>query len=433
MAIYSLNYSSVGKAKHAAGTAGAHLRYITRPGAEAYVESSGMPSGRASAKRWMDEQERISRQNESMIGKFMVALPKELSGEEQNVLVRNYIEELTENKCPWFFAIHREGKDSNNPHAHIVIRDRDASGKRVLDMSASKKDRQKKGMPIDAMEHIRTVWETSANKALQVSGHNARIDRRSLKAQDIDRMPQIHVGPNAQHIDHNVQSPVSKPKEVANDVRVSKPSRIINYPEIDKGLSRSQYNAQIRGANALNHARQRFVTKRYRELRKDLWSMYRAELTDNTTTHKQSLREQIEAIEEQKRQGLLEIKRKEALDSDNLLLRRANLARYFRSTIRGVNIRENPLAAMFFASSEERVSNENTPNHGLELRRLEQHYKQQVEAVKTQTAAHYLQKREAIKQRRSVERSMLEKRYVAASSVRKRSGLPEVEHHQLAA
>jgi hypothetical protein len=79
------------------------------------------------------------------------------------------------------------------------VRDRDIdTGKRVLRWSDSPRDRAKMDLPPNAVDHIRERWEVMANAALQKAGVDARIDRRSLEAQGIEREPTIHVGPRAQ-------------------------------------------------------------------------------------------------------------------------------------------------------------------------------------------------------------------------------------------
>ena len=62
MAIYHLKHASVGRSTHAAGTAGAHVSYITRTGACREVIGSDMPVPAAGerggeARAWLDRQE----------------------------------------------------------------------------------------------------------------------------------------------------------------------------------------------------------------------------------------------------------------------------------------------------------------------------------------------------------------------------------------
>jgi hypothetical protein len=76
VAIYSLHLRSVGRTTHAPRTAGAHIRYITRPEARADLLAGRMPGERNAARRWLDREERRDRQNARVIDKLTVALPR---------------------------------------------------------------------------------------------------------------------------------------------------------------------------------------------------------------------------------------------------------------------------------------------------------------------------------------------------------------------
>lgn len=253
MAIYSLHVATVGKSTHAPGTAGAHLRYIAREDAASHVEAANMPDDPQDARTWMDGYEREARKNARLMTKVRIALPRELTREQNAALVRDFIAGLTGGRVPAFHAIHDRGKDRFNPHAHIVLIDRDIeTGKRALRLTDSPKDRVKAGLPENGVAWIRERWERDANRALERAGHEARIDRRSLAAQGIEREPQIHIGPRAQHIDTQVQRPQSKP---VADPTPRHPDRVIDYPMIDAGRTRRERNAEIIDLNLERAAR----------------------------------------------------------------------------------------------------------------------------------------------------------------------------------
>ncbi len=240
MAIYSCNLKSIGRTTHDAGTAGAHIRYISRPEAEPHILSRHMPGDAVAARTWMDNQERLSRKNARVIDKLRIALPRELTDSQRAALVAGFMEGLTGGKIAWFAAMHQSGKDAHNPHVHIAIHDRDhETGRRVLRLSDSARDRVKAGLPgPKAVEWVRERWEASANAALKAAGHDVRINRKTLDAQGIDRAPTIHEGPRAQHIDDHVGRPKSRE-------RVNGLGRVIDYPSIDKGRTRREFNAHI--------------------------------------------------------------------------------------------------------------------------------------------------------------------------------------------
>ncbi|WP_413208483.1 MobA/MobL family protein, partial [Rhodospirillum sp. A1_3_36] len=245
MAIYSLNHRSIGKSTHAPGTAGAHVDYITRDSAARVVLAEHMPEQRHEAHAWLDQAEASDRKNGRVCDKVMLALPRELSPEERADLVRDFARQVSQGKAPWMAAIHDKGKDAQNPHAHLVIRDKDPeTGKRVACLS-------EKG----STERLRELWETTANAHLERAGHTVRIDRRTLAAQGIERKAQIHVGPRAKAMVERGVEPVTK-------TRTDHRGRKIQYLQIEslgeKTRTRVGYNAKIINLNeqkAKNEAR----------------------------------------------------------------------------------------------------------------------------------------------------------------------------------
>lgn len=228
------------------------MLYISRPSAAATLLSHAIPSNPQAARTWMDRAEASDRKNARVADRIRIAIPRELNKAQRHELVRAFCEDLTRNRVPWFAAIHQDGDDAHNPHAHIVVRDRDIdTGRRTLRWSDSARDRLKAGLPENAVETIRTRWEALANRALQRAGHDARIDRRSLEDQGIDRTATIHIGPNAAHIDEFVQRPDSKPVTERPGGR----ERVIDYPTIDQGRTRRERNAEIIDLNLERLAR----------------------------------------------------------------------------------------------------------------------------------------------------------------------------------
>ena len=196
MAIYHLRHASVGRSTHAAGTAGAHVSYITRAGACREVLGSDMPVPAAGerggeARAWLDQQENADRKNARVIDKVTIALPLELDATQRVELVRAFAAEVTQGRVPWLAAVHDQDRDADNPHAHVVLRDRDLeTGKTALRMSS-------KG----STEMLRETWERACNAALERAGVDERIDRRTLEAQGIEREPTKHIGPQALQIE----------------------------------------------------------------------------------------------------------------------------------------------------------------------------------------------------------------------------------------
>lgn len=236
VAIYSLHHRPIGKStQKAPGTAGAHVRYISRKPAATHIEGRGIPTEPQAARRYFLEAEAGDRKNGRVADKVMVAFPKELDGEQRKALLRGFAEDVTKGRAPWYAAIHDQGKDAANPHAHLVLRDRDPeTGKRVMGLS-------EKG----STQQLRQAWESHANRALQLAGRAERIDRRSLKAQGLRRAPTIHEGPNSRSMQARGAPPRSQRRQVRNQPGARRPHREVDYRSIDRGRSRPDYNQQV--------------------------------------------------------------------------------------------------------------------------------------------------------------------------------------------
>jgi hypothetical protein len=158
-------------------------------------------------------------------------LPKEFELERQKEVVENYIKENISSKhyaCT--YAIHHD-KDSNNPHAHILIANRqinkkgewstkskkeyalDEKGERIpqLDQDGNQKlgKRNEKLWkrvsvqvnPLDTKEmlcELRERWAYECNKYL---AHGQQIDHRSYAEQGKEQEPTIHEGYVARKIE----------------------------------------------------------------------------------------------------------------------------------------------------------------------------------------------------------------------------------------
>ena len=258
IAIYSCSLQSVGRSSHQAGTAGAHLSYIGRADAEPVIQAEHMPIEPAKARSWMNREEEADRKNARVLDKIRLALPRELSPSQRAELVQTFAQDLTGGRVPWYAATHQTGEDAHNPHCHLVVRDRDIdTGKRVLKLSDSARDRTAAGLQPKAVEWVRERWEAVCNAALEHAGVDARIDRRSLAAQGIDREPTIHIGPRAQTIETNVHRPTSK-------IRKDGRGREIDYPMIDAGRTRKERHAEIVDFNLEKAARSPYFETRER-------------------------------------------------------------------------------------------------------------------------------------------------------------------------
>jgi hypothetical protein len=240
MAIFSLHHSTVGRTTHSPGTASAHAYYITRPDACTQVLGARMPVDRGELCAWLDEQEQVDRKNARVIDKVMVALPVELTHEQRAELVKDFCEGMSQGRAPWVAAIHDGPGDADNPHAHIIFRDRDfETGKRVMLLSEA-----------GSTERLRVAWEQDTNEALEWAGLDIRVDRRSLEDQGIAREPEIHVGPAVRELTSRGERPESGPHELTRLIEGERLKVTIDYEAIDQGRTRIEENEERRARNA---------------------------------------------------------------------------------------------------------------------------------------------------------------------------------------
>ena len=114
-----------------------------------------------------------------------VSLPIELSADERVALVRDYVaEEFVAKGMIADFCIRG---DLNNPHAHILL-----TLRALTSSGFGPKERGWNGKSV--LIEWRCAWAERANEHLARAGHAARIDHRTLAAQQIELMPERRIG-----------------------------------------------------------------------------------------------------------------------------------------------------------------------------------------------------------------------------------------------
>lgn len=125
-----------------------------------------------------------------------IALPHELTLEQNRYLLQDFVRENFVRKgYAAHVAIHPPDHDHRNIHAHVLVtlRKIDEHG-----FARTKGEQQDNYRNRDAyVEGLRESWEKLANRHLERWGHDARIDRRTLKEQGAGREPTTHLGPTA--------------------------------------------------------------------------------------------------------------------------------------------------------------------------------------------------------------------------------------------
>ncbi|WP_298865183.1 MobQ family relaxase [uncultured Sulfitobacter sp.] len=160
---------------------------------------------------WNAAEESETRRNAVTAREWELSLPSEISAEDRSQITRQFAEELVSRYgVAVDVAIHapnREG-DQRNHHAHVLTTTRQLEPEgfttktRVLDSAKTG------GAEI---EQMRGVWAELQNRALERAGEVERVDHRSLekqreaaldkgdelKAEELDRDPELKLGPAA--------------------------------------------------------------------------------------------------------------------------------------------------------------------------------------------------------------------------------------------
>ncbi len=149
--------------------------------------------------------------------RIIMALPKELTQEQNIELTRNYCQmSFVDRGMIADFAVHDD--EEGNPHAHVLLTMRsinekvewnpktrtefilDENGERIQTANGKFKRRcvswdgwNDRGN----CEIWRHEWEVMQNAALEKAGREERIDMRSFERQGIELAPTVHLGPAA--------------------------------------------------------------------------------------------------------------------------------------------------------------------------------------------------------------------------------------------
>ncbi|GLQ89589.1 hypothetical protein GCM10007898_31640 [Dyella flagellata] len=163
---------------------------------------------------------------------WVLALPSELGAEERADLARDFAGVLVERfGVAVDVAIHApsRGGDDRNHHAHLLCTTRmigsDGLGEKcALELSDTKRKTLGLDSAADEIAALRERWTVLANAALEKAGSAARIDHRSLLAQQdaafergdlaeaiaLDRPAQVHIGVHATQMDRRAGQIVSR-------------------------------------------------------------------------------------------------------------------------------------------------------------------------------------------------------------------------------
>lgn len=244
---------------------------------------------------WNAAEAAENRKNARVAREAILALPHELNDKARAELARDMGLYLMERyRVAVDVAIHGpvagDGHAPRNHHAHLLFTTRELTGE---GLGAKTRILDDKATGPQEVEIIRAVWETLANDALKRAGFpDAKIDRRTLEAQGVDRIPQTHEGKASTNAaayesllakefrkaDKDEESDDESDEEegkgekdsssgsssgsqgvpLQSKAREDSTGRKIDYPALDQKQTRSTFNDEIK---ALNEKRAAFGDK----------------------------------------------------------------------------------------------------------------------------------------------------------------------------
>ena len=201
------------------GTAAGHADYITRKGKYSHRKDL-IEKGHGNMPEWVGDTpslywktgDKHERANGAVYREHVIALPNELTTEQQKALVDDLIKGLVGPR-PYEYAVHAPDaslEDAANTHVHVMFSDRMPDGiNRSPEQTFSryntanperggcrKASGGKNRLALrDEVIAMRKTCANLQNTALEKAGSSARVDHRTLKEQGIDREPEQHLGP----------------------------------------------------------------------------------------------------------------------------------------------------------------------------------------------------------------------------------------------
>jgi len=135
---------------------------------------------------WNEVERSETRKNSRLAREINIALPRELSNEQQTELIKGYVQEQFVDKGMIAdIAIHRDDKE--NPHAHVMLTTREISED---GFTTKNRDWNNK----ELLEQWREQWSEHANKALEKENIQERITHQSHADRGLEILPTVHLG-----------------------------------------------------------------------------------------------------------------------------------------------------------------------------------------------------------------------------------------------
>ncbi|ANK68446.1 MobQ family relaxase [Loigolactobacillus backii] len=297
MAIFHMSFSNISAGKGRSAIAGASYRsgeklFDQKEGRSYFYARSVMPESfiltPKNAPEWASDREKLwneverkdRRANSRYAKEFNVALPVELSEDEQKELLTKYVEEdFVDEGMVADVAIHRDHPD--NPHAHVMLTNRPfnpdgtwglkSKRENILDENGNKTytgnsrfPRSRKVWLVDwdkkeKINQWRHNWAASVNQALEQKNIPDRISEKSFVEQGIADTPMQHEGINSKRHERKAFNQQVKNYRKAKASYKNNQEKVINRGHLDSLSKHLSFNEK-RVVKELSHELKTYIS-----------------------------------------------------------------------------------------------------------------------------------------------------------------------------
>ena len=297
MAIFHMSFSNISAGKGRSAIASAAYRsgkklFDQKEGRSYFYARAVMPESfiltPKNAPEWASDRERLwneverkdRRANSRYAKEFNVALPVELSEDEQKELLTKYVQEnFVDEGMVADVAIHRDHPD--NPHAHVMLTNRPfnpdgtwglkSKRENILDENGNKtytgnsrfpRSRKVWLVDWDKKEKItewRHNWAASVNQVLEQKNIPDRISEKSFIEQGIDDTPMQHEGINSKRYERKEFNQQVKNYRKAKASYKNNQEKVINRGHLDSLSKHFSFNEK-RVVNELSHELKTYIS-----------------------------------------------------------------------------------------------------------------------------------------------------------------------------
>ena len=238
--------------------------------------------------------------NAQLCRRLILALPRELSLEDNQQLLRQYCQEQFVSKGMIAdVALHDD--NDGNPHAHVLLTmrpmdengkwlpkarkvyDLDENGDRIRLKSGQWKSHKERTTDWDDpgnCEKWRHAWEVLQNRYLEQAGRTERVDLRSFARQGNDLIPTVHLGPEASAMErkgvHTFLGDMNREIRVLNRVILQIKAAVRDIRQSVEDYFESRRDAKRQVSESLDALLADFFESRSRE--RESWSSGRAKV-----------------------------------------------------------------------------------------------------------------------------------------------------------